>query len=94
MARAASARAPVTPKSATAGNSMGAYSRLVCSKRMAPVATTMSPDWTFKSMPPQVPTRIKVSAPMAVSSSMAMEAEGPPMPVEHTDTFSPRSVPV
>ena len=36
-----------TWKSATAGNSMGAYSRLVCSYRMAPVATTTSPDWTF-----------------------------------------------
>jgi len=30
---------------------------------MAPVATTMSPDLTFKSMPPQVPVRMKVSAP-------------------------------
>jgi len=25
---------------------------------------------------------------------MAMEAEGPPMPVEQTETFSPSSVPV
>ena len=73
---------------------MGAYSRLVCSKRMAPVATTTSPERTSRSMPPQVPTRIKVSAPMLCSSSMAMEAEGPPMPVEQTDTFSPSSVPV
>ena len=73
---------------------MGAYSRLVCSKRMAPVATTTSPERTSRSMPPQVPTRIKVSAPMLCSSSMAMEAEGPPMPVEHTETFSPSRVPV
>ena len=48
----------------------------VCSKRMAPVATTMSPDLTERSMPPQVPVRIKVSAPSWCSSSMAMAAEG------------------
>ena len=47
-----------------------------------------------RSMPPQVPTRIKVSAPILCSSSMAMEAEGPPMPVEQTETFSPSRVPV
>ena len=82
------------PKSATAGNSRGAYSRLVCSNRTAPVATTMSPDWTFTSMPPQVPVRMKVSAPHLWSSSMAMEAEGPPIPVEQAVTFSPSSVPV
>ena len=94
MARAAWARAAAMVKSATAGNSMGAYSRLVPSKRTAPVATTMSPERTSRSMPPQVPTRTKVSAPLAVSFSMAMAAEGPPMPVEHTETFSPRRVPV
>ena len=73
---------------------MGAYSSEVCSKRMAPVATTTSPGSTSMSMPPQVPTRIKVSAPRLCSSSMAMEAEGPPMPVEQTVTFSPSIVPV
>ena len=52
---------------------MGAYSMEVCSKRMAPVATTMSPDLTSRSMPPQVPVRMKVSAPSLCSSSMAME---------------------
>ena len=46
------------------------------------------------AMPPQVPTRMKVSAPMAASSSMAMEADGPPMPVEQTETFCPSMVPV
>ena len=85
----ASTRAFVTWKSATAGNSMGAYSRLVCSYRMAPVATTTSPDWTFRSIPPQVPVRMNVSAPHLWSSSIAMEAEGPPMPVEQAVTFSP-----
>lgn len=41
----------------------------------------------------RLPTRTKVSAPRAWSSSMAMTAEGPPMPVEHTLTFSPSSSP-
>ncbi len=49
---------------------------------------------TSRSMPPQVPTRRNVSAPMLCSSSMAMEADGPPIPVEQTETFSPSSVPV
>ena len=73
---------------------MGAYSRLVPSIRMAPVATTMSPPLTFISMPPQVPTRMKVSAPHLCSSSMAMEADAPPMPVEVTLTGTPSRVPV
>ena len=73
---------------------MGAYSREVPSIRTAPVAMTRSLLWTGRAMPPQVPVRTKVSAPMAASSSMAMAAEGPPMPVEHTVTFSPRRVPV
>ena len=73
---------------------MGAYSRLVPSMRTAPVATTMSPLVTSSLMPPQVPTRTKVSAPRFASSSMAMAAEGPPIPVEVTLTFSPRRVPV
>ena len=58
------------------------------------LATTMSPACTFRSIPPQVPVRIKVSAPHLTSSSIAMEAEGPPMPVEQAVTFSPSSVPV
>ena len=67
----------------------GGVPRLVCSYRMAPVATTTSPDWTFRSIPPQVPVRMNVSAPHLWSSSIAMEAEGPPMPVEQAVTFSP-----
>ena len=73
---------------------MGAYSRLVPSMRTAPVATTTSSLWTDSSMPPQVPTRIKVWAPRLASSSMAMAAEGPPMPVDTTLTRSPSSSPV
>ncbi len=60
----------------------------------SPVATTMSPERTSRSMPPQVPVRRKVSAPQWCSSSKAMAAEGPPIPVEQTVTFSPRRVPV
>ncbi len=93
-ARALSARAQVTAKSATAGYSMGAYSRLVPSMRTAPVATTTSPLFTSSRMPPQVPTRRKVCTPIWCSSSMAMAAEGPPMPVDTTLTRSPSSKPV
>ena len=64
-------------------------SLLVPSIRMAPVATTISPPFTSMSIPPQVPTRINVSAPHSTNSSMAMDADGPPMPVEVTLTFSP-----
>ena len=73
---------------------MGAYSLLVPSMRMAPVAMTRSPPTTGSCIPPQVPTRTKVWAPHRVSSSMAMEADGPPMPVEVTLTFTPSSRPV
>lgn len=73
---------------------MGAYSRLVPSIRTAPVATTTSPLRTSRRMPPQVPTRTKVWVPRLASSSMAMAAEGPPMPVETTLTFSPSREPV
>ena len=45
-------------------------------------------------IPPQVPMRRKVCAPSAANSSMAMAADGPPMPVEVTLTFVPSSVPV
>lgn len=62
--------------------------------RTAPVAMIRSPPKMSCCMPPQVPTRTKVSAPQRVSSSMAMEADGPPMPVEVTLTFTPSSRPV
>ena len=73
---------------------MGAYSRLVPSMRTAPVATTRSPLFTSRRMPPQVPTRTKVSAPKLDNSSIAIAAEGPPIPVDTTLTRSPKSVPV
>ena len=73
---------------------MGAYSLLVPSIRMAPLAITKSPLLTSGCIPPQVPMRIKVSAPAFTNSSMAMEAEGPPIPVDVTLTFVPFKYPV
>ena len=77
-----------------AGYSGGAYSRLVPSWRTAPVAITQSPARTRRSMPPAVPTRMKVSAPTANNSSIAIALDGPPMPVEQTLTRSPSRRPV
>jgi hypothetical protein len=48
----------------------------------APVATTMSPISMPSWSAPVVPTRTTVSTPTRASSSSAMAAEGPPMPVE------------
>ena len=76
-------------RSATAGNSTGAYSLLVPSIRTAAVAITVSPLFTSSCMPPQVPIRTNVSAPALISSSMAIEADGPPMPVDVTLTLTP-----
>ena len=80
-------------RSATAGNSMGRYSFEVPSARMAPVTTTTSPPMTSRLMPPQVPMRMKLFTPSRCSSSMQMAAEGPPMPVEQTMTFTPSKKP-
>ena len=81
-------------KFATAGNSIGAYSFVVPSIRIAPVAITISPPFTLISIPPQVPTLIKVLAPTLTSSSNAIDAEGPPIPVEVTLTLVPFRYPV
>ena len=70
MTFAASTSAFVTARSGTAGNSMGAYSRLVPSMRIAPVAITISPLFTSGCIPPQVPIRRNVSAPQRTSSSI------------------------
>ena len=86
--------ADTTSKVATAGYSIGAYSRLVPSARTAPVAITTSPPFTSREIPPDVPMRMNVSLPHLYSSSTAIEALGPPIPVLTTLTFSPRSVPV
>jgi hypothetical protein len=43
--------------------------------------------------PPAEPTRMKISTPTLESSSTAMEAEGPPIPVEHTPMGMPPAVP-
>jgi hypothetical protein len=42
----------------------------------------------------EVPPRMKVSAPILASSSTAMAGDGPPIPVEATDAFSPPRNPV
>ena len=73
---------------------IGAYSRLVPSILTAPVAITISPPMTGSAIPPHVPMRMKVSAPDAKSSSTAIDADGPPMPVEVTETRSPSRYPV
>lgn len=59
-----------------------------------PENPTISPPSTSSAIPPHVPTRINVSAPHWISSSIAMEADGPPMPVDVTETFTPSKVPV
>ena len=40
-------------------------------------------------MAPHVPTRMNVSAPMAMSSSSALAVDGPPAPVEHAEMGPP-----
>ena len=61
---------------------------------MAPVAITRSPLIISGCIPPQVPTLKNVSAPTLTSSSRAIEAEGPPIPVEVTLTLTPSRYPV
>ena len=78
----------VTVRSGTAGNSIGAYSLLVPSILIAPVDTTISPLFTSVCIPPQVPILINVSAPHLQSSSIAIAADGPPIPVDVTLTFT------
>jgi len=49
----------------------------------------------WRWMAPQVPTRMNVSVPIAMSSSSALAVEGPPAPVEQAEIGPPsRSVPV
>ena len=49
---------------------------------------------TAKSPVPETATRMKVSAPICDSSSIAIAALGPPMPVETTETGTPSREPV
>ena len=48
-----------------------------------------SPHSISRWMAPQVPTRMNVSAPMAMSSSSALAVEGPPAPVEQAEMGPP-----
>ena len=81
-------------KSGTAGNASGMYSCVVPSMRTAPVGRIRVPGTKCGCMPPQVPMRRNVSAPHCTSSSIAMAADGPPIPVEVTLTGTPSKNPV
>jgi hypothetical protein len=74
---------------ATAGQARGTYCALVPSSRTAAWATITSPRRRPGCIAPQEPTRIRVWAPRLQSSSTAIAAEGPPIPVEVTLTTSP-----
>ena len=80
-------------KLGTAGYSTGTYSRPVPLLRMAPVGMMRVPGTSVGSMAPQVPTRMRTSAPHFFSSSTPMAVLGPPMPVDMTVTVSPSRVP-
>ena len=54
---------------------------------MAAVAMTASPPMTGSAIPPQVPILRNVFAPQRQSSSTAMAADGPPIPVDVTLTL-------
>ena len=46
----------------------------------------ISPVFVSGCIPPEVPTRMKISAPILISSSTAIAVEGQPIPVETTET--------
>jgi hypothetical protein len=58
------------------------------------VAITRSEKCTPFWIDPVVPTRMKVVAPMAASSSTAIAVDGDPIPVEQIETMRPPSSPV
>ena len=73
---------------ATAGNSIGAYSFEVPSALIAPVANNNITAFDIqRHYHRRYRPLIKVSAPTLTSSSIAIAAEGPPIPVEVTLTF-------
>src|SRR5438128_2139104 len=55
---------------------------------------TRSPILISGCAAPHVPTRRKVCTPSSLSSSTAIATDGPPMPVDIVDTFTPSSAPV
>src|SRR5437870_4417916 len=55
---------------------------------------TRSPILISGCAAPHVPTRRKVCTPSSLSSSTAIATDGPPMPVDIVDTFTPPSAPV
>ena len=62
--------------------------------RTAPFGITTSPILTLGEVDAAEPMRIMVCAPQECSSSMAMQADGPPIPVLVTVTGTPSRVPV
>ena len=83
-----SLRAMTTPGVAAAGYPKGTYWVLVPSILTAASAIIIEPTPTEGVMAPHVPTRIITSTPSLASSSMAMAAAGPPIPVLTATTFS------
>ncbi len=81
---AAATSAAVHEKSATAGYSSGAKCWLAPSSRTAPVVTMTSATSMSLWIAPVVPTRRNVRTPSCASSSVAIDVDGPPMPVEQT----------
>ena len=78
----------------TAGNSIGIYCGEVPSCLTAPFAITKSPTLVCSCIAPEVPILTKVFAPILANSSIAIAAEGQPIPVEVTLTGRPLYVPV
>ena len=62
---------------------------LAPSSRTAPLTSTRSPIFTSGCSAPQLPMRIMFFTPRFLSSSTAIPAEAPPMPVETASTRMP-----
>ena len=70
-------------------NSIGIYCKDVPSCRTAPFAMTKSPTLVWSCIAPEVPSLTKVLAPIFANSSIAIAAEGQPIPVDVTLTGLP-----
>ena len=88
-----SVSAITTPGVAAAGYPRGTYCALVPSILTAASAMITEPVLISGTMAPQVPTLIITLTPRRASSSTAMAADGPPIPVLTATTFSPPTVP-
>ena len=90
---AASTQANSSSVSGTAGKIWSTYVFEAPSSRTAPETRMRSPSRTFGCKAPQLPMRIMAVTPMLRSSSTAMPALAPPMPVETASTGTPRYSP-